>query len=71
MLLHRIRYWFQLGTGRYRNSQLQGAWKQHGEEAFSFEVLEQFDDEISALLINDLYSAGKKHWAEKLSAHVL
>ena len=32
--------WFQLGTGQYRNQPLQQAWQQHGEGAFTLDVLE-------------------------------
>ena len=63
--------WFQLRAGRYRNTLLQQVWTQHGEDAFSFEVLEQFDDEISALLLNDIYITKKKEWAETLGGNVL
>ncbi len=46
--------WFQLHSGRYRNVALQQAWQQHGEAAFTLEILEQFDDDIADLLLNDL-----------------
>ena len=63
--------WFQLRAGRYRNTALQQTWIEHSEAVFTLEVLEQFDDEISLLLLNDLYSAKKKEWAETLHASVL
>jgi hypothetical protein len=63
--------WFQLRAGRYRNTSLQKIWAQHGEEAFSLDVLEQFDDEISPLLLNDLFAAKKKEWVETLGAQTL
>jgi len=63
--------WFQLGVGQYRNALLQQAWKQYGEAVFALEVLEQFDDETSPLLLNDLYTAKKKEWAQTLAAHLL
>jgi hypothetical protein len=63
--------WFQLRAGRYRNIALQQAWIEHGETAFTLDVLEQFDDEISPLLLNDLFSAKKKEWVETLHASIL
>ena len=63
--------WFQLRAGRYRNPLLQAAWAQHGEAAFALEVLEKFNDEVSALLLNDLYVAKKREWAETLGGNVL
>ena len=63
--------WFQLRGGRYRNSALQTAWTQQGEPAFALEIVEQFDDETSPLLLNDLFATKKKHWAQSLSAQLL
>ena len=63
--------WFQLSVGQYRNALLQQAWKQYGEAAFTLEVLEQFDDETSPLLLSDMYAAKKKEWAQTLSARAL
>ena len=63
--------WFQLGAGQYRNRLLQQAWQQHGEAAFALDVLELFEDEISPLLLNDLFAAKKKEWAQTLHAQAL
>jgi len=63
--------WFQLRSGNYRNKALQQAWKQHGEGTFSLEVLEQFEDGISDLLLNDLFTTKKREWAATLGAHLL
>ena len=63
--------WFQLGTGQYRNQPLQQAWQQHGEGAFTLDVLELFQDEVSPLLLNDLFTAKKKEWAQSLQAQTL
>ena len=60
--------WFQLRAGQYRNSLLQEEWKQYGEETFSLEVLEQFDDEVSPLLLHDLLAAKKKEWVATMKA---
>jgi hypothetical protein len=63
--------WFQLRGGLSRHRALQEAWKRHGEEAFTLEVLEQFDDDISPLLLNELYARTRRKWAESLPGHVL
>jgi hypothetical protein len=63
--------WFQLRGGLSRHRMLQEAWKRHGEEAFLLEVLEQFDDEISPLLLNEMFVTRKKQWAEELRAPLL
>lgn len=63
--------WFQLRGGLSRHAALQQMWKQEGEETFAFEVLEQFDDNVSPLLLNELYARKKQEWAESLRGHVL
>ena len=63
--------WFQLRGGLARHAALQATWKQHGELSFAFEVLEQFEDEISPLLLNDLYTSKKREWASTLAAQLL
>ena len=63
--------WFQLRGGISRHTSLQKTWKEAGEEAFTFEVLEQFDDDVSPLLLNDLYARKKREWAESVRGQVL
>ena len=63
--------WFQLRGGLSRHTALQNMWKQEGEAVFTFEVLEQFDDDVSPLLLNELYARKKREWAESLRAQVL
>jgi hypothetical protein len=63
--------WFQLRGGLHRNPSLQKAWKHHTEQAFSLDVLEQLDDDISPLLLNELLATKKKAWAENLQAQLL
>lgn len=38
---------FQLEVGSHRNARLQAEWKQYGEAAFVFEVLEVLSDDIT------------------------
>ncbi len=63
--------WFQLRGGLHRNAALQEAWKHHTEQAFSLEVLEKLQDDVSALLIDQQLAARKKEWASSLKAEVL
>ena len=39
------RIWFSLRMGSHTNRDLQSAWAAHGADAFSFEPLEQLEDE--------------------------
>ncbi|QAY66511.1 GIY-YIG nuclease family protein [Paenibacillus protaetiae] len=58
----------QLDLGMFGNLQLQKDWKELGEDAFSFEVLEQFDTEK----ISDVRWEVKKlekQWREKLQSY--
>jgi hypothetical protein len=63
--------WFQLRGGLHRSASLQQAWTHHTEQAFSLEVLEQFDDEVSPLLLSDLLRSKKKMWVQNLQAQAL
>jgi hypothetical protein len=48
--------WFQLRTGTHVNKALQAAWKEHGEAAFAFEMLEAVADdnpEMIGLLLKE------------------
>jgi hypothetical protein len=62
--------WFQLRTGTHVNKALQAAWKEHGELAFVFEMLEAVDDanpEIIGLLLKDR----EAHWRAESGAQKL
>jgi hypothetical protein len=59
--------WFGLRQGGLPNLRLQAAWKEHGEAAFTFEVLEEVKDE-NALLIEPLLKEREKHWRAELGA---
>jgi hypothetical protein len=61
---------FQLNIA-HRNHSLLAAWKQHGEPAFTFEVLEQLDDDISPFVVSDTLTKKKSAWIETLSARAL
>ena len=63
--------WFQLRGGLHRSASLQQAWAHHTEQVFAFEVLEQFDDDVSPLLLSDLLRGKKKVWVQNLQAQAL
>lgn len=61
--------WFGLRAGGYVNREAQAAWREHGEAAFAFEVLEAFDDEdLSPIGRADLAKGRAAHWREALGA---
>jgi hypothetical protein len=59
--------WFGLRQGGLPNAELQAAWNEQGEAAFTFEVLEEVTDE-NPLLIASLLKDREKHWRAKLGA---
>ena len=61
--------WFGLKLGSHPNRELQGAWNEHGENAFSYEVLEQMpDDDASAYAVRADLKDMAERWREKLGA---
>lgn len=66
------REWFTLRQGSHTNRKLQAAWKAQGEGAFTFEVLEEVDDEgMSALGLADALKSKDREWRDALSAQAL
>ena len=59
--------WFQLGMGNYPNAELQKAWKDAGEAAFAYEVLEEVKDD-NALIIGELLKEREAAWRKELNA---
>jgi hypothetical protein len=60
--------WFALRMGSHPNKAMQASWNEHGEDAFAFEVLEKFDEDLAPMTLNDLYKARTRHWMEQLGA---
>lgn len=59
--------WFQLKNNGHMNKAMQAAWNADGEAAFTFEVLEEVEDEnpqLIALLLKERDAA----WREELGA---
>ncbi|HEY1707636.1 MAG TPA: GIY-YIG nuclease family protein [Rhizomicrobium sp.] len=59
--------WFQLRMNGHMNKAMQAAWNAHGEAAFTYEVLEEIEDDnpqMIALLLKDRDA----HWRQQLDA---
>ncbi len=63
--------WFMLRLGSHHNKQLQTAWNTHGANAFHYEILEQFDDDLAPMLLNDSLRDRQKHWLHELGASAI
>ena len=61
--------WFGLRLGGHLDRTLQQAWVEHGEDAFSFEVLEQMDADAPAYLRDMNLKARTTYWRAALSPH--
>lgn len=63
------RIWFGLKTGGHPNRELQAAWREHGEAAFSYRPLETLQgDDLSPLTVNLMLKDAEKRWREELGA---
>ncbi|MBS1814433.1 MAG: GIY-YIG nuclease family protein [Acidobacteria bacterium] len=60
--------WFQLNHGNFRIASLQSAWKQHGEQAFLYEVVETLPEDIPELSLEDTLKERRSAWAAALQA---
>lgn len=60
--------WFQLGMGSFRTASLQKAWKEFGEPAFVFEVLEELPEDTPELVLHDVLKERRAAWAGELGA---
>jgi hypothetical protein len=61
---------FQLQMGSHKNAELQAEWKQFGEEAFTFEVLELLeDDEGPEFARQDALRKLEQKWLDKLQPY--
>ncbi len=61
--------WFGLRLGSGRNPAMQAAWREHGADAFRFEVLEVLDDEDLSEVSRDLrLKAAEARWRDSLGA---
>ena len=58
--------WYQLRNGLHMNKAMQAAWNAHGEPAFSYQVLETFDEDLAPLLLNEQLKERRKHWEQAI-----
>ena len=63
--------WFMLRLGSAREAALLAEWRTHGEDAFTFEVLEELDEDEQPMLVNDLLQSKKREWAAHEGARTL
>lgn len=63
------RLWHFLGFGQHHNLKLQAAWNAAGgADAFEFEVLEEFKDDLNPMTLDSLMKERKAYWRAKLGA---
>jgi hypothetical protein len=67
----KTRLWFVFKQRASAQPDMQSAWNEHGESAFSFEVLEQFDEERANLMQRDWLKDRAAHWRTQLGAAAL
>lgn len=61
--------WFSLRLGKHPNAALQAAWKEHGEAAFAYEILETLpDDDVSDYARRADLKAMEERWRAELGA---
>ena len=63
--------WMQLKMGLHRNVDLQGAWNDHGEATFEFEIAETLDPDILEMAIRDELKSKRGEWAAKLDSPII
>jgi hypothetical protein len=66
------RVWFALRLGDvHSDPAIVAEFQQHGRDAFTFEILEQLDEDVAPLAVRDLLREKKLHWLERLTARKL
>ena len=63
------RIWFAAKMeDRFMNKALVAQFREHGRDAFRYEVLEKLDDEIAQMSLRDVLKERKAHWMGTLDA---
>jgi hypothetical protein len=63
------RIWFTLRLGDVQlDPTIAAEFATHGRDAFTFEILEQLDDDVSPIALRDLLKEKKRHWLERIPA---
>jgi hypothetical protein len=65
------RIWFTLRLGTSSNRDLQSAWSAHGGENFTFEPLEQLEDEELPYVRDAVLKERALHWRSMLNASII
>lgn len=62
------RHWFTLKMGNHHCPALQSAWNTEGPAAFTCDILEALDDDLSPMARDNLLKEKTAAWTEKLGA---
>jgi hypothetical protein len=66
------RTWFLLRNGDVQADKTAVAeFREHGQEAFTYEVLEKLDEDVAEMSVRDSLKDKKKHWLSRMSARPL
>lgn len=65
------RIWFTLRLGSNPHPDLQKAWRDHGAENFTFEVVERLADDESSYVRNALLKKRVAHWQSMFHAQAI
>jgi hypothetical protein len=65
------RIWFTLRMGSHNSRDLQSAWTAHGADAFTFEPLEQLEEEELPYVRDTLLRERVLHWRTALNGSVI
>ena len=64
--------WFILRSGGHPNKAVQAAWNAHGQDAFTYEIVEELSSEsLTPMGLSDLLKTRERHWREALGAGAL
>jgi len=65
------RIWFSLRHDGHPRKDLQAAWREHGPDAFTFEIVEKIEDEKAVYLRERILKERLAHWAAALKAQAI
>ena len=65
------RIWFTLRAGTHSKRELQSAWTAHGADSFTFEPLEQLEEEEIPYVRDTLLKERVTHWRSMLDGLVI
>ena len=65
------RIWFTLRMGNHPNRSLQKAWRDHGTDSFTFEIIEALANEETPYVRDGLLRERLAHWRSMLKAEVV